>query len=166
MFNQHPVPRFRCVEPLYNDDVISRGSLAVRVVLSLCLVLNGLGTGGVAHARHALAAEGIQAATSPAAADAPETRVASSGIPCHGTDARQESERPRASGKSAATEPSKTPYGCCGLAGCGGSCLQHPTGAITSWTSALVLARSAEAAPPRVLHASTELPHLTRPPIL
>jgi len=165
MFNQHPIPGFRCTEPLYNDGVIARGSLAIRVVLSLCLVLNGLGTGGVAHARHALAAEGIQAATSPAAADAPETKVASSGIPCHGTDARQESERPRASGKSAATEPSKTPYGCCGLAGCGGTCLQHPTGAITSCTSALVLARSAEAAPARGLHASPELPHLTRPPI-
>jgi len=165
MFNLLPIPGFRCTEPLYNDGVVARGSLAVRVVLSLCLVLNGLGTGGAVHARHALAAERAQAATSPAAAEAPGSEVASTGIPCHGADAGHESERPRASGESAVTEPSETPYGCCGLAGCGGSCLQHPTGAITSWTSALVLARSAEAAPPRGLHASPELPHLTRPPI-
>ena len=81
MFNQHPIPGFRCTERLYNDGVIARGSLAIRVVLSLCLVLNGLGTGGVVHARHALAAERLQAATSPAAADAPGTEVASTGIP-------------------------------------------------------------------------------------
>jgi len=165
MFNQHPIPGFRCTERLYNDGVIARGSLAIRVVLSLCLVLNGLGTGGVVHARHALAAERAQTATSPTAAAAPGTEVASTGAPCHGTDARQESDRPRKSGESATTGPSETPYGCCGLAGCGGTCLQHPTGAITSCTSALVLARSAEAAPARGLHASPELPHLTRPPI-
>jgi hypothetical protein len=165
MFGQHPILGFRCVEPLYNDGVMSRGSLTIRVVLSLCLVLNGLGNAGVVHARHVLAAERAQTATFPAAADAPGTEVASTGIPCHGADAGHEGERPRAFGESAATEPSETPHGCCGLAGCGGSCLQHPTGAITSCTSALVLARSAEAAPPRGLHASAELPHLTRPPI-
>jgi hypothetical protein len=154
---------------IYNCAMLSGWSIAVRVALSLCLVLNGLGPGGVAHARHSFTAESQQAATERAqpATDMPVTGSASSAdAPCHGAHATQTTGEPRPTPDSnSISDSDESLPSCCHFAGCSGTCLHHPAGAIASWGPTVFVTRTGGAAVPRTLHVSPELPHLTRPPI-
>lgn len=150
--------RSRC--PAWCDIIpiaMSRWSLAVRAVLSLCLVLNGFGSGVAAHTHPAQASDFAQATSM--------TGPSTASRPCHGAHARQAAERPPMPTPAATDKAERLPS-CCHLASCGGSCLHHAPAAITSGSSVVVVTRPVEPAEPRALHASVELPHLTRPPIV
>ena len=150
----------------YNRPMVSRWLIAVRFVLSVCLVLNGLGTGGAAHAHNVLPAESRQAERAGPVGATTTTEAGSSGVsekPCHGVEAPPLADEPPSDPVSSDAED-RLPS-CCDLAGCGGACLQHPPGAISSWASTTSLPRVARAAALRSLHSAPELPHLTRPPI-
>jgi hypothetical protein len=151
--------------------VVSGWSLVVRVMLSLCLVLNGIGAGGMAHARPAFAAEDgrskpteLRRVTSSAAN---ESAAGGAATPCHGAHVTTTSSpsQTKSDSRSHAMNDDSLPS-CCHLAGCGGTCLQHPAGAIPCGTAAMFLVHADEAVPLRAFHAAPELPHLTRPPIV
>src|SRR5262245_25310747 len=132
-------------------------SLAIRVVLSLCLVLNGLGT---AHARvHPSDRSSLHAQAQAAAA------VASA--PCHGTHATNVTPKPVASHPTATLEETGAPaHDCCHLAGCDGQCLHHAPAAMEFWLSTPIITRAQAGASVSYPHAPPALPPLTRPPIV
>jgi len=137
-------------------------SLTVRIVLSLCLILNGFGTShaGMPHAagRDSLAAGQVSAA---------ET---GSSAPCHGAGAH--STNVAAPHVDVRGIPETRPVGsdnslpdCCRHSGCRGSCLQQPPAAIASWFTSVVVTHTFEAPAVSRAHAPPESPPLTRPPI-
>jgi hypothetical protein len=153
----------------YNRRVPLRWSFAVRVVLSLCLVVNGVGAGGIAHAGHTRIADPglVSSAGHLAAASAParatsDVAAHNSGQPCHAAQGARAQDTAPADPAIRADDPLPR---CCHLAGCGGTCLQHPAGAIVSLSSRALVVRTTETVSLRTLHAAPELPHLTRPPI-
>ena len=168
----HPlsIESLSAVAVIYNRCVLTRWSIAVRTLLSVCLVLNGLGAGGNAHARHSYAQEAIrsQAAglerSDPGTATTSET-ASRSPAPCHGADKAQTQAAGEPRSQPAAYDSDDSLPGCCHLAGCRGTCLQHPPGAIVSLASEALVPRVTEAAAPRTPHASPEPQRLTRPPI-
>jgi len=140
-----------------------RSSLAVRIVLSLCLVLNGFEAGSAAHAQRMSDADVTAgpAVDQPATADGPAQNAEP---PCHGAHVGQ-STAPPAQKHDLKVSTSDLQHGCCDQAGCGGSCLHQPTGPVPFSTSVVIAAPTAAAVAPRALHIAPALPHLTRPPI-
>ncbi|QSX77174.1 CopL family metal-binding regulatory protein [Agrilutibacter solisilvae] len=131
---------------------MSVGSLLLRVVLSLALILNGAAT-AIAHAHPVAGGSGA------VRIDAPESADASMDMPCHG-QAGHELALPKPAGEDDADQ------GCCESSACQCACV-HPVHA--------TLVGFAFAAPARI-HApwvqpfapgypEPAQPHLIRPPI-
>ena len=135
---------------------MSRAAILLRIVLSVALVLNGIG-GSLAAAQMAVGSQTISSATPVAPA------VAHSG--CH-----EHASMPHHHPSPAAETPSgKAPAGhsdCCGVGMCGCACAQLPSLAAIELLidpPKLELERLSDAL--ASTHAAPALPHLIRPPI-
>jgi hypothetical protein len=140
---------------------MSAWSLGIRVVLSCCLILNGSGTGLLAHAQIAHTANAGPAAVTnePAAGAAKGTET-----PCHGSRAVPASGDPQPSADPTDTEGKDTLPACCLLAACGGACLQHVPGVVSLYIPTVVVTRTNDEVPIHAAHASPDLAQLIRPP--
>lgn len=115
--------------------------MLIRCVLSISLVLNGL---GVVSADASTSAE----------------------PPCHGdhaAPASDDSQPPKDAG-SVPTDDSDAQPECCRHAGCAGACLQHSPAATVLGIPFAVVTPASVVSPRSVSHSLPERPPLTRPP--
>ncbi|WP_147652670.1 CopL family metal-binding regulatory protein [Vulcaniibacterium gelatinicum] len=137
-------------------------SIALRLLLSLCLVLNGVGT-ALAGVHVPMFHEAPEAAMLPATATRAE-------LPCHGYQAAQAAAPSDVasipSGRMAAEPESPVGDDCCAPGSCQCACIHLAQAMLPPPAPAatvLVPARSTRPLPPG--RAAPPLPHLIRPPI-
>jgi hypothetical protein len=136
---------------------MSRWPALIRLTLSLCLILNGAGTGVAAHAGVVHASDSTDA---PSAVH-PTHTSSDTKAPCHGTDAPP-TEHENEGGTS--TEDGPALPDCCRLAGCTGACLQHSPAAVVLWLPVAVVTPTGVAAANKTTYPAPQLPPLIRPP--
>jgi hypothetical protein len=129
----------------------------IRFTLSLCLILNGAGTGVAAHAGVVHASD----ATDAPSALHPTHTSSDTKAPCHGTDAPQTGHENK--GATSAEDGPALPD-CCRLAGCAGACLQHSPAAAVLWLPVAVVTPTSVTAANITTHPAPQLPPLIRPP--
>ena len=149
--------------------------MVIRCVLSMSLVLNGLGTGAAAHAgalhaaaapQHAGGKHAATVTTETATGAVPADAAASTERPCHGGHAARAADdsQPAKDHGSVLTDDSDSRPECCRDAGCAGACLQHsPAATVLGIPFAVVTPASVDPAS-GVPHSLPEWPPLTRPP--
>lgn len=143
---------------------MSLASVALRLLLSLCLVLNGLGT--VMAAGHVPMFH-----EAPTMKPGPTTALAGDTVaPCHGQEAAQPARADTPSAPPGphhgAAEPDPSVSDCCGFGTCQCACL-HLAQAVLPLPApaALTLVHALSLRPLPLGRAAPALPHLIRPPI-
>jgi hypothetical protein len=154
---------------------MSRWSILIRCVLSLSLVLNGVGTsaaahGGLAHAtptQHENATTlTASTATEPASGASAADASAGAKPPCHGGgDAPGTAQsQPGSDQTSASTGHGDSQPKCCHHAGCAGTCLQHSPAAAALWIPMVVVTPRSVSHTAGIMQLLPVRPPLTRPP--
>lgn len=140
---------------------MSFGSLLLRLLLSLCLVLDGTAAAAIAH----LPMGHDAAAASMPAPPTASTAAVMADMPCHGHDAAS-STTPTSATSLTAPDPAGSSPDCCESGACRCACMHVAQVVVPSLAWAAATPGHARSVRPLLPgHTAPPLPHPIRPPI-